>query len=75
MKKWENIDRLREISGEIISLTEEALKVVKDTSGDKGCKARATAYWYAHILGNAGSNKYHGSMCNLPDTIQELEDE
>lgn len=65
------IGRLREIQGEIDSLTYEADRLIHEF-GSEMAHTRAKSYWLAHILGALTGR---GSMVTMENTIAELEEE
>lgn len=64
--------RFEEIICEIKELLEEAIDLVPGHA-----RARAEAYWYAHI--STSLNEDHGylggSMCSMQDTLEDFDEE
>ena len=69
----EKVRRLSEIKDEIKDLINEALDLLDGTDE----KDTAYSYWYAHILGalDKENDFLGGSMTNMQDTIDALEEE
>lgn len=65
------INRLREISGEIEGLVNEAERLIQ-TEGSEMAYSRAKSYWIGHILGALTGR---GSMVTMENTIAEMNEE
>jgi len=67
--------RLREIQEEILNLLGEASDLIE--SENPGAYSRAKAYWLAHATMAVTKDHSYlgGSMCDMDDTINELEED
>jgi len=63
--------RFEEIKEQIKELLEEAIDLVPDHA-----RARANAYWYAHISTSLDDDHDYmgGSMCSMQDSLEEFDD-
>ena len=74
-----DIARFKEIQQSIAKLVEEAYDICRGAE-NSSISARAKAYWYPSMLGNVGkefSDRWvgAGSMTNMDNSLEELEDE
>lgn len=74
MKKYEAVDRLRELAGEMYEVMDEMKQILSEVAPEE--LERAKCYWMAHIDGALENREgwLGGSMISFEDTVNAIEE-